>query len=133
MNKKIFRSIVILYIVSFIVTITTVLWDQSLPPELEAFNETQLDSFNIEFASILLVLSYVHIAAIIGLIIFAQWSRLAFTATVITSVIANLFMGPVVETALNTFLSEVVLLLDGLIVALLYFSGVSAYFDHTGS
>ena len=103
-------------------------FNQTLPPDLESFveadSETELTV--IDYFGFAAVLSAA--AANIGLLFFARWSRPVFAAGVVAATIATAFSGPFVATALEAFAYEAGLLLDGIIIALAYFSEAKVYF-----
>ena len=68
-------------------------------------------------------------AANIGLLFFARWARPVFSMCVIGASLATAFDGPFVATALEATIYELGLLLDGFIIALMYFSEAKKHFE----
>ena len=130
MTKKEFRTILALSLVFLLVAGVVILFfNQTLPPELGAFVEAGLEE-DFTFIEILgFVVALLAVAANIGLLFFARWSRPVFAAGVVASCIVTAFNGPFVATALEESIYEVGLLLDGFIIALTYFSDAKVYFE----
>ena len=130
MTKNIFRAIVIVSIVLLLVAIVVlVFFNQPLPPELDSFVEADLEADFTVIDYFGYTSALFAVAANIGLLFFARWSRPVFAAGVVATTIVTAFSGPFVATALEAFVYEVGLLLDGFIIALAYFSEARVYFE----
>ena len=130
MTKNYFRAIVIISIVYLIVAGVLVLnFNQVLPPELDAYAYEQSNEVFelISFAGFMV--AFMAGAANIGLLFFARWARPVFSMCVIGASLATAFDGPFVATALEATIYELGLLLDGFIIALMYFSEAKKHFE----
>ncbi len=134
MTKTLFRYVVggsIALLVGSVALLLLV--DVPLPPELGAWVEAQADSEWTWFDIFAAGAAVVSVVANIGLLFFARWSRPAFAGSVVAVTAATLFTGPSVTAAIEAFFSETVLLLDGFIIAVNYFSDVRHSFTKADS
>ena len=130
MTRNKFRAIVILSIVVFVVAGVIIFnFNQALPPELAAFVDADLENdltaVNIFGYSAALL----AVAANIGLLFFARWSRPVFVVGVLLATVATALAGPFVATAREAAIYEFGLLLDGFIIGLAYYSEAKVYFE----
>jgi hypothetical protein len=130
MTKNQFRAVVGLNVLIDIVSVIAIFTlAPALPPELESWMSQQADTPYGAFEWIVTALAAAYVVATIGLFFFARWSRAVYAVTAIAVMISTLFAGPSVATALDNFSNEAVLLLDGAIIALAYFSNVRHHFE----
>jgi len=83
----------------------------------------------IEIASHAFLFAYGVIC--IGLIYFKNWARVAFVFFTVISLIANLGFGLSVYTAFGAMYVQVMYVLDGFILAVIFFSGLSKHYEPT--
>jgi len=130
MTKTNFQLIVMLSIIVLLTTVVTIIFfNQKLPHELNLFVDAQFKEELTVIDYFTYAVTFLTSAANIGLLFFVRWSRTVFSAGVIIIAILNLFLGPYVATALQSFLDSFGILLDGFIIALAYFSNVNTYFE----
>ncbi len=132
MNKNYFRAIAIANLVFItIAVIFTINFPMTLPAELDNFVKIQHPKNNTAYGYFILFVIVLALIANVGLIFLAKWSRTLFTLCTIILVLDILVNGPVVETAQDSFLSEIEAILTGIIIALAYYSDISNHLEHT--
>ena len=130
MTRNKFRAIVILSIVAFVLAGVVILnFNQDLPPELAAYVDADLEKDFTAVDVFGFSVAFLALAANIGLLFFARWSRPVFVAGVLAATVATALAGPFVATAREAAIYEFGLLVDGFIIALAYFSEAKVYFE----
>jgi hypothetical protein len=69
-----------------------------------------------------IVYAVLYVASRIGLIFFKKWARVSFLFIVLLGVTSSPFLGVSVQASFESLLGYVVVLSDGAILALIYFS-----------
>jgi len=77
--------------------------------------------------------SFGALVASVGLLFFARWARPIFSVGVLVTTAGTIFSGPLVQSSLETAIFEVGMVLDGALIAVMYFSEVKHEFDVTNS
>jgi len=72
---------------------------------------------------------FFYVVASIGLINFKTWSKTFFVVLTIFSILSELLFGFSAITAYDAMLLDIVGILDGAILAMLYFTSISNEFD----
>jgi hypothetical protein len=67
----------------------------------------------------------------IGLIYFKNWARIAFVFLTVISLIANLGFGLNIYTPFDAMYLQVMYMLDGFILAVIFFSSLSKHYEQT--
>lgn len=130
MNKYHFRILVGISLVMIIpMTVAILIAEKQLPVELATYvkNDFEKDMSVIEIAIGLFGL--IAIAANIGLLFFANWARHLFAVFVILSSLCTLFLGASVQTAFENTISEFIMIIDGMIIGIIYFSDIKNEFN----
>ena len=99
-----------------------------LPPELREYRERTNQAIPVWIAVVGLLALVGGIVCIIGLWMLRRWARTLYMALLIAGVVIVPFAGPYVETGWSYGLYALANLLGGVIVALSYWSPVSAHF-----
>ena len=134
MSKTLFRWLVAGSIAVLIGSVVVLIaFDQSLPPELSAWVEAEADSEWTAFDTFAAALAVASIIASVGLLFFTRWSRWVYAASTIAMTVATLFGGPSVGSAFDAFSSELILLLDGVIIGTAFFSDVRLCFERAST
>ena len=130
MNKNQFR---ILVLFSFLVGILSIIFgslaDDQLPKILHDYVESTYEEKPSFFILSMFAVAIATLTANIGLFFFANWARIVFTVGVIFCSIGMLWFGPTVQSAIERTFGEIVLISDGAIIALLYFSDVKYFYE----
>ncbi len=71
----------------------------------------------------------IAIVANIALFFFKSWAKPTFTVAILFCLLSTLYYQPQIFSALEAALYSIVSLIDGLIIALIYFSPISKEFD----
>ena len=130
MTKNQFRAIVSASIILLVSAGVVVLgFNQDLPPELASFVDAELEKDLTAVDIFGFGAALLAVAANIGLLFFARWSRPVFVIGVLSATAATAFAGPFVATAREAAVYEFGLLLDGFIIALAYCSEAKVYFE----
>jgi len=103
-------------------------YEPDLPPELKMYLDTQLEKSMTSADIILTIFAFAAIVANIGLLFFVSWAKALFLISVIITTFGMAFSEPVVQSALETAMFEVGIIIDGAIVALIYFSNIKHEF-----
>jgi hypothetical protein len=137
MSKQKFRFFLILnwlLIVAYsVVSMTT---ESLLPPEIISYLDAQADSFNTTDIVLIIVgvvyLMYYYIVLYVGIFLFKKWAKtLLLPSYVISSLLVLLFFNnePMIETGWASFLGDIISLVEGIILVLVYLSPISRVFE----
>ena len=128
MNKTYFRTIVaaglILSVISLLIPFLPEILPQTLAGYTENRNTHSFYWFDFDFIWVYFVISCVYLIAIVAnitLLFFKPWARPTFTVAIIICYLATLYYGVEVYSTLEATLDSLVTLIDGVIIALLYF------------
>jgi hypothetical protein len=126
MNKTYFRYIVAASLVLPAISI--------LIPFLPDYQSHELANFEnnqdiIWFDFVILCVFLIAIVANIALFFFKSWAKPTFTVAILFCLLSTLYYQPQIFSALEAALYSIVSLIDGLIIALIYFSPISKEFD----
>lgn len=129
-NKKIFRVLIVIDILLYLSALTLPLIDGSW------LSEKELDVLSyLGYEALVVMPSFVHwfiliswFSIIIAMYFFVPVSRLFFLAWLILTTILVIISGMNVMTPLDAFHSDMGNILDGVILSMAYFSGVSQRF-----
>ena len=127
--KKILRTLVLFQLFLFIpYTFGYVYQDEYLPKELQDFLYHELDKEYWWMSGIPLifisVVSISYIISLIGVYRFKQWGKYTFITTMILLTLITSFTGPYVEHGVIQMLSELEMLVNGVILSLLLFTNI---------
>jgi len=133
-DKNIFRSIVLL---SLLLSVGSGLYDLVFSSELidalwAVAYESDLDSqsdgivMNIIYATIFLLL----ILAMVGLLLFKWWGRVAFLLCGIVGFPVIAMSGPQIYSGMSGVLYDLSNILSGVILVLIYYGPISIYFKN---
>lgn len=103
--------------------------DKALPPELSSWVKSDLNSAWGQVDTFWAIILVSSLAASVGLLSFARWSRWVYAAATAASLVLTLFSGPEVNTAFESFFSSLTLLFDGFIICAAFFSDARVEFD----
>ena len=133
-----FQVIVILsQVLAIIIVVVQYVTEGSLPPELLGYlsnYETILipDRFSIiELLTDLpfLIQTLLGILAAVGLILFRSWGRPVFLIYIAAALVVSLLTGPHINTGWTVVVGYFCSLVEGVILALIYFSPIREMFD----
>jgi divalent metal cation (Fe/Co/Zn/Cd) transporter len=133
-TTRTFRMILLLLIACTLTsTISVVLSRHTLPPEIQSYKRAVVaekrKSGNLELrARIDIVVLLAYAIAIIGLFSLKPFARPLFTVVVVAMIIWSLSFGLRIEARLVAAFSDAGSLLDGIIIALLYWSPIREKF-----
>jgi len=110
--------------------------ESSLPPELLGYLSNYESILIPDKQSILelltdipfLIQTLLGIVAAVGLILFTTWGRPVFLIYIAAELVLSLLMGPYVSTGWTVFVGYVYSILEGMILALIYFSPIRKMF-----
>jgi len=133
--KSLFRYLVLLSIALYAVWFIIPYFSAQLYSS-DTYDALSWAGFGATFSfEILTVISYGFLAMFgvvsLGLIYFKNWARLGFSVLIAFSVLAPIIYGISVETEVESFLGQVITLVDGVLLALMYFSSISSEFDNS--
>lgn len=119
------------------IVIVQYMTESSLPPELLYYlsqYETILIADRYAVIEVLtnvpfLIHTGLGILSAVGLILFRAWGRSVFLVYIVAQLIISVLTGPHVDTGLTVFTGYVCSLVEGAIVALIYFSPVKDMFE----
>ncbi|WP_372836255.1 hypothetical protein [Pontibacterium sp.] len=103
--------------------------EATLPPELSAYIERQYQTDLSIIDWVLAAFALGAIVSLIGMFTFSKWARPLFSICVLATTSGMVLTGPVVQTALETAIYEVSMVLDGALIALMYFSEIRNEFS----
>lgn len=108
------------------VLVASSLLANALPVELTSYLDAEassaLSSTEGAIAVVMLVLFPVYVAAAIGLFLLKNWARWTYVFCLLLLYPLTAFLGPVVEHGVVSVLDELVVLCQGLIVGIAFFS-----------
>jgi len=125
-TKKTFRFIVLAGFLPLIMILT---FEFPLHPELKSFVDHQWSDGISLFIYIGILISLFSFVGQFGLLFFARWARPVFTVGSIGASFTMFFYDPYVVSSWENTFGEFSLLLRGFIIALIYFSDLSVYFQ----
>lgn len=131
-DKTIFRTIVILSLL-LVVAGFFASYDTSFPPELTSYVEKMeqqpiSSKTDAILAIISIVLGMLLLYSYFAMIFFKNHARYIFLVTIIAAVPINLLGPVIVETNLQNTIIGLQILLDGMIIAMAFFSSCKMYF-----
>jgi uncharacterized membrane protein len=130
MTKTLFRCIVGGNIALLVASAAVLLLvDKVLPPELRGWVEVQSNSEWAVLDTFVVGMAVISVVASVGLLFFARWSRPVYAASSVAVIATGLFTGPLVSTAIEASLSDAILLYDGVVIGVAYFSDVRRCFE----
>jgi hypothetical protein len=108
-------------------------FQSSLPALLQQYlwleSQQALRVGDVILFAFLLVLLAAFVIAWVGLWMLMRWARVVYTAVVIFDIVAALFYGPVVSSALAEAFYGVATLASGIILGVIWFSELSPHFE----
>lgn len=123
-----------LLVVAYIVV--SMITESLLSPEIISDLDTQLNTPITLFEIILLIIAAIYyifcIVLSVGLFLFKKWAKtILLPSYVLSSLFFLLFFNtkPVIETGWASFLGDILSLVEGIILALVYFSPISRAFE----
>jgi uncharacterized membrane protein len=101
-----------------------------LPEVLATYQDSLLEeSFNM-YEVFLFLFALAALVALIGLIFFTRWSRPVFAIGVFVTTAGMFYSTPVVQSALEAAICQVALVIEGMIIAIAYFSELKHEFKN---
>ena len=130
MTKKQFRILVVVdVLLSLLLFCGGPFLDDQLPQILKDFLENQNKTMSAGLSLIMFIVVIITFIANIELVFFGRVARIVFTVGTVVLTIGTLCYGPVVQSAISNTLQQIVSILDGAIIALMYFSDVKYFFE----
>jgi hypothetical protein len=134
MTKRGFKLLIIVKWVLFIlIVVALLLTERFLPPELRSYNEGIRNSPATTEGWILLAVGTAFllfgIVLSVGLFQFKKWAKQLLLLSYIIGILLILFSGPSIQTIWTEILSYMASLVDGMILALVYYSPVGEMFE----
>lgn len=132
MNRTKFRSLCILgFLLLGFGVYATFSAEANLPPDLAAYLDRRYESDLPVVDWVLGVFALGALVSMIGMLVLARWARPLFTVCVLTTTAGMVLSGPVVQSPMETAIYEVGTVLDGVLIALMYFSEIRHEFSKT--
>ena len=134
MTKRGFKLLIIVkWVLYILIAVVSLLAERFLPPELRSYIEGIRNSpattegwilfaVNIAFLLFVIVLS-------VGLFRFKKWAKNLLLPSYIIGILLTPFYGPNIQTSWSGSISYVSSLVDGMILALVYYSPVREMFE----
>ena len=131
-HKNIFRILVVL---SLVLSTVSVVWDFIFPNEI--VNKLMIYFFelkpvDIEVSSIDIISSvamlFLMLAALVGLLLFKNWGRIAFILCGVVGYPVIMMSGPQISSGVSGVLFDLSNITSGVILAMMYLSPVSEEF-----
>lgn len=134
MSRQKFRLLIILsWLLAVGAAIFSFSTERMLPPELKSYLDTQANTPITMPDMILTIISVVylifHFMVSVGLFLFKRWAKALFLPLLAIGSILIIPLGPYVDTGWATFLYYLCNLLDGITLAVVYFSPISRMFE----
>ena len=134
MSKQKFRLLIVvnwLLVVAYVVvSITT---ESLLPSELRSYLDAQLNApittSDIMLFAVVFIYFISYIAVSIGVFLFKKWAKTLLLPSIAIASILLIIGGPYIETGLASFCSYFLNLIEGIILALVYFSPIRKMFE----
>ena len=138
MTKRSFRFFIIAkWLLSIFVVVLSITTESLLPPELRGYIEGVRNGPTTTQGWILFIIAVTFIlfgiALSIGLFQFRKWAKNLLWPSFGVGIILLPFFGPSVQTEWTGTLSYISSLVDGMVLALVYYSPVSKMFDTTNA
>ena len=137
MLRRNFQIIVVFsQLLAIAIVVVQYVTESSLPPELLGYLSNYESILIPDKQSILelltdipfLIQTLLGIVAAVGLILFRTWGRPVFLIYIAAELVLSLLMGPYVSTGWTVFVGYVYSILEGMILALIYFSPIRKMF-----
>ena len=133
MTKRAFRGLVLVSLaLLFLGVVVELVSESSLPEPLRSYvqaeGEKELQPSDWLILAAVLVALPLLIAATLGLCFFKNWARWAYLVVCVVFVAFSPLLGPVVQPAWSAAFEDCSTILTGVILALSFFSPISAYF-----
>lgn len=130
MTKSQFKSLVaISWLLILAAIYAGIVAESQLPSVLNNYLEAELEKDFTISEIVIFAFALAAMVSNIGLFFFARWARPVFATSVTITTAGMVFFGPTVQTALETSVYEVSLLIDGALIALIYFSELKSEFN----
>lgn len=130
--KSIFRNLVLLSVALYAVWFCIPYFSVNLysPETLDAISWAGSDAL-LSFDSLAIVaflFLFLYAITSVGLIYFKPWARISFLLLTLSSILTTPLFGIVVLPAIESSIFQVVNILDGVLIAFMYFTSVSNEF-----
>lgn len=127
-TKKIFRALIIAkWVIDVLGTFITLSGIIKHPPELQSYLDNQLQSSTIFFIAIVFITVWIGLSY--KLYNFHKGSRILYILCLIASYMLTLQYGYSINSGIENIFSYIDSTIDGMIIALMYFSPVNSLFD----
>lgn len=109
-------------------SVVAVVEEGDLPANILQFSETQIDMMPVWVMLLMILLLGLNLVASVGVFLFHSWARDLFASSLIGAYLIEPLMGTMVATPYYGMLDDVLDLVAGIILCLIYFSPVSEAF-----